>query len=677
MLPAPLTALKMLAQNLWWSWDTEATELFASIDPWRWARCNRNPCALLRDVEDSRWAELAADSAFKDRLQAVVARFHQYLAADTWCATAAPAVHKGSVAYFSMEFGLHESMRIYSGGLGVLAGDHIRSASDLGVPLIGIGLLYREGYFRQFIDQGEQVDTYPRANWDRLPITLCLDADGEPLMVPFPMGTQTAWAKLWRLAIGRTELLLLDADHDRNDHGIRRLTHRLYGGGEDLRIAQEVLLGIGGVNALRALGLDPAVYHLNEGHCAFAPLALLREALLQGMSRDDAMAAVRERCVFTTHTPVPAGHDRFHWRSVDSLLGPWRREQGLEDGAYMDLGRVHPGHVDEPLNMTVLALRTSARANGVSKLHGAVSREMFAEIFPNRRPEDVPIGHVTNGVHPVFFAAPASRALFDRYCPEWRARPWDADAWAGLSDASDDEITAWRNSLRAHLVAQIRELTGKQLRDDVLTIGFARRFAPYKRGALLFSQPERLRALMDEVPFQIVYAGKAHPHDTPGKAIVRDVLKWSADRRFRDCVAFLPDHDLHTGRILTAGCDVWLNNPRRPKEASGTSGQKASLNGGLNLSVLDGWWPEGFDGDNGFAIGDERTWENTHEQDLADAESLYTQLEEHVLPLWKKGGNAWPRNARRAVQTCGPLFNSHRMLRDYVLSAYEPLAALR
>ena len=674
MLPPALSSLKTLAYNLWWSWDTEATALFESIDPWRWARCNRNPVAMLQDVEPHRWEELAADATFKQNLADTLSRFHAYLSADTWCATGAPHLHKKGIAYFSMEFGLHESLRIYSGGLGVLAGDHVRSASDLGVPLLGIGLLYREGYFRQYIDQGEQVDTYPKARWDRLPITLCLDDDGEPLLVPFPMGNLTCWAKVWRLAVGRTEVLLLDADHDRNAPGVRNLTSRLYGGGLDLRIAQEVLLGIGGVNALRALGRDPALFHLNEGHCAFVPLALMKELREQGMSQDAAHMQVRQRCVFTTHTPVPAGHDRFHWDALNAVLGDWRDGQGLSEGAFMDLGRVHPGHIDEPLTMTVLALRTAAKSNGVSKLHGEVSREMWHEMYPDRKVEDVPIGHVTNGIHPIFFAATESRELFDANCPGWRERPWDDDVWAGLSDVSDAAIAEWRTALRRRLVNVVNERTHAQFRDDVLTIGFARRFAPYKRGALLFSQPERLLALMEKVPFQIVYAGKSHPHDAPGKAIVREVLKWTADRRFRDRVAFLEDYDLFTGRTLTSGCDVWLNNPRRPKEASGTSGQKASLNGGLNLSVLDGWWPEGFDGNNGFAIGDERTYDSVAEQDAADAESLYDQLENHVLPLWQNR-DAWAKNARHAVQTCGPLFNSHRMVRDYVLQAYEPLAA--
>ncbi|MFT6820839.1 MAG: starch phosphorylase, partial [Myxococcota bacterium] len=447
----------------------------------------------------------------------------------------------------------------------------------------------------------------------------------------------------------------------------------------DQRIGQEVLLGIGGVSALRAMKLDPGVYHLNEGHCAFVPLALMKEARENGLSHQDAHQQVRQRCVFTTHTPVPAGHDRFGWDRVNGVLGKWRNDQSLPEGAFMDLGRVHPGDLDEPLTMTVLALRTSAKANGVSALHGVVSREMWHDMYPGRKVEDVPIGHITNGVHPVFFAPTPSRELFDANCPDWRTRPWDADAWTGLNNVSDADIRAWRTTLRSRLVAEINRRTHKGFRDDVLTIGFARRFAPYKRGALLFSQPERLLALMEKVPFQVVFAGKAHPRDVPGKAIVREVLKWSDDRRFRDRVAFIEDYDLFTGRMLTSGADVWLNNPRRPKEASGTSGQKAALNGGLNLSVLDGWWPEGFDGKNGFEIGEVRTYDSLAEHDAADAESLYDQLENHVLPLWMEGGktnsDAWAQAARHAVQTCGPLFNSHRMVRDYVLGAYEPLAA--
>jgi starch phosphorylase len=674
MLPPSLSALEILARNLWWSWDTDASALWATIDPWRWNEANHNPYALLKDVEAFRWEELARDATFVAQLQDVMRRFHAYLSAPTWCQEHAPAVAKGGVAYFSMEFGLHESLRIYSGGLGILAGDHVRSCSDLGVPLTGVGLLYREGYFRQVIDQGEQVHTYPRARYDRLPLQPCLDENGDPVWVPFPMGKMTCLARVWRVDVGRTKVLLLDTDHERNDHGVRRLTHHLYGGGEDLRIAQEVLLGIGGVRALRALGLNPAVYHLNEGHCAFVPFELWREARATGLTASAALQEVRSKCAFTTHTPVPAGHDRFSFYAVDTILGPWRQSQQLPDGAFMDLGRVRPGDVDEPLTMTVLALRMSAKSNGVSALHGEVSRDMWKDMWPGRKVADVPIGHVTNGVHPFFFAAPETRALFDRYVPGWRDAPWEEERWLGLDAASDAEIEAWRHALRARLVDAIAERTGKRFDPNLPILGFARRFAPYKRGAMLFSDPERLRAMVERHPFQVVYAGKSHPHDGPGKKLVSEVLKWASDRRFRDHVAFLEDHDMRTGRLLTSGSDVWLNNPRRPQEASGTSGQKAALNGGLNLSILDGWWPEGFDGTNGWAIGEAKAWADVDAQDQADARSLYEQLETGVLPLWadRKG---WLKAVRRAVQTCAPKFNSHRMVRDYVLGTYEPLAS--
>ncbi len=678
MLPPTLSALELLAYNLWWSWDTEATELWQRIDPWRWDRCRHNPAALLQDVQPSRVEELSQDADFLAHLDRVLTRFQTYQRASTWCSKEVPALTGKSIAYFSMEFGIHESLRIYSGGLGVLAGDHVRSASDLGVPLIGVGLLYRRGYFRQVIDDGLQIPAYPTADFDRLPIRRCVGDRGRPITIAVPIHNRICQAHIYQLDVGRTRILLLDTDHPDNDPRDRALTQNLYGGDTITRVSQEVLLGIGGVRALRATGEVPDLFHLNEGHCAFVALELIREQRKRGHSSADALNWVRDRCCFTTHTPVPAGHDRFSWGEVDHVLGPWRHAQDLKPGAFMDLGRERPGDQDEPLCMTVLALRASSKANGVSKLHGAVSRDMWHSMWPSGTVDEVPIGHVTNGVHPLFWMSHEARAVYDEYLPGWRDRVWDPAIWAGVADIPDDVMWKLRNTLRAKLCNMVRERSGTDLDPNALTIGFARRFAPYKRGDLIFSDPERLEAIMESGPVNLIYAGKAHPRDGGGQDIVATVLRWSADRRFRDRVAFIEDYDMTIGRALTAGADVWLNNPRRPKEASGTSGQKVPLNGGINLSVLDGWWPEAYDGTNGWAIGRRDAHASVEAHDAFDAASLYEVLEDEVLPIWKdraKNGipAAWVERSRRSILTCAPLFTSHRMLRDYVNQMYSPL----
>ncbi|MEQ1568897.1 MAG: alpha-glucan family phosphorylase [Myxococcota bacterium] len=668
--------LTALAANLWWSWDTEATSLWSEIDPFRWERHGHNPVALLQDVEPERLATLEA-SPFAARVERVHARFRTYVESRGWCAREVPELLETGIAYFSMEFGLHESLHLYSGGLGVLAGDHVRSASDLGVPLVGISLLYRSGYFRQVIDDGRQIAAYPQAEWSRIPIRPCADATGAQVHITVPIGARAVRARLWQLDVGRCRLVLLDTDLDTNLPEDRKLTHQLYGGDEVTRIQQEVLLGIGGVRALSALGLAIGVYHLNEGHCAFVPAALIADRIAnEGESVADAQAKVAARCVFTTHTPVPAGHDRFSAALVEATLGPWCEETGLPLGDLLDLGRVVPGTADETLCMTVVALKTSAASNGVSALHGRVSRAMWRDLWPNVAEDAVPIHHVTNGVHPVFWMAPEARDLFDRFLPEWREHPWDEEVWAGVDAIPDSEWVSLRQALRARLVHLIGVKTGRRFDSEALTIGFARRFAPYKRGNLMFRQRERLRALLEDHHVQIVFAGKAHPRDFGGQDIVRDVLKESESMAFRSRVVLLPDYDIALGRAITAGADVWLNNPRRPHEASGTSGQKVILNGGLNLSVLDGWWPEGFDGTNGWAIGSGEEWTDETAQDAFDAEALYEVLESQVIAAWEARTHGvptgWIERIRSSVKSGAPKFNSHRMVHDYVLQFYRP-----
>lgn len=676
MLPARLSPLSDLAHNLWWSWDPEATELFRSIDPVRFAQSHHNPLALLKDVEPARWRELADDDGFVARATAVRDRFLAWRGAPTWAQSHAQPLLAGGVAYISMEFGLHESVRLYSGGLGVLAGDHLRSASDLGVPLVGVSLFHRQGYFRQVLDDGRQLAAYPVARTERLPYRPCVGPDGAVVEVEVPIADRKVRARVWQLDVGRGRLLLLDTHVDGNTDADRALCSQLYGGGEEMRIAQEVLLGFGAVAVARALGLRIDVWHLNEGHCAFVPLALLGERLAAGEAWLDALSAVRARCVFTTHTPVPAGHDRFSKELVLATLGPWATAAGVDPAALLDLGRVMPGDEAETFCMTVIALKCSAASNGVAALHGVVSRTMWQTLWPDRAVTDVPIGHVTNGVHAGFWMAPEAAALYDRHLPGWREAEWDPAVWAGAERIPAEELWALRATLRARLCAAVRARTGHAFDPDALTLGFARRFAPYKRGALLFSDPDRLRALLEDHPVQIVYAGKAHPRDLGGQEILATVLRWSQDRAFRGRIVVLEDYDMAIGRLLTSGADVWLNNPRRPHEASGTSGQKVVLNGGLNLSVLDGWWPEGYDGTNGWAIGNGEELPDETEQDALDARSLYDVLERSVVPEWsaRTGGvpRAWTRRVARSIATCAPKFTSHRMVRDYVLGTYLP-----
>ncbi len=506
-----------------------------------------------------------------------------------------------------------------------------------------------------------------------------LEPDGTPSLIDVPIGDRRVFARLMRLAVGRVHILMLDADIPANHPHDREITAALYGGGHDGRIRQEILLGIGGVRALRKVGQRPAVYHLNEGHCAFAALELARELTTTGRDWREALDDVRKQLVFTTHTPVSAGHDRFGWREVNEALGAYRAEVGVPKGAFMDLGRVYPGDLQEPLCMTVIALRCSSFSNGVSALHGRVSRAMWHSMWPELPETEVPIGHVTNGVHPTFWMSVAARRLFDTYVPGWREDVWSEERWReGVAAIPDAALWELRGKLRRRLIAAVRRATGCELDPDGLTLGFARRFAPYKRGNLIFTDTERAHALLARGA-QLVYAGKAHPADRAGQEIVTEVLQRSASRAFHNRIAFLPDYDIRSGQLITSGSDVWLNNPRRPKEASGTSGQKVPLNGGINLSVLDGWWAEGFTGDNGWVIGDESEHNDLSIRDAADAESLYTTLEEVVLPLWQDRDArgipvGWVRTMRASIASNAPRFTSHRMVRDYVLGAYEPLA---
>lgn len=624
---------------------------------------HHNPLVLLDELDD-RALERAVARA-PGALDAVERRFDAYMAAkDTW-ASREMAGFGGSVCYFSMEFALHESLPIYSGGLGVLAGDHLKSASDLGVPLVGVGLLYREGYFKQVIANNRQVPAWPATPLEHTPLRK-LD-----VFVDVPHGHHTYKAQVWELDVGRIRLFLLDSDVEGNRPEHRNLSMQLYGGDAATRIQQEVLLGIGGVRALRALGIEPTVIHMNEGHAAFAVLERWREELLAGHPRAEAFQRVRKGCVFTTHTPVDAGHDRFNWDLKKEALEGLREDMNLPEGAFMDLGRVQPGNVNEPLCMTVLALRGSRAANGVAKLHGEVSRKMWKNLYPALVEADVPIGSVTNGVHAPSWMSPEVQRLLDEASPRWRE-----GVLPKLDAVSDERLWELRCSLRLRLVAWAnRELGRDWLDPDALTIGFARRFAPYKRGNLLFTDPDRLAAILTKRPVQILFAGKAHPRDAAGQGILRDVLEWTRDERFRGRVIFLPDYDMALGRRLTQGVDVWLNTPRRPREASGTSGMKVPLNLGINCSILDGWWPEAFDGTNGWAIGDAVERPTPEEQDAVDVESLYQLLEQDIVPeFYRRSDDGvphdWVHRMRRSLETCAHQYHTSRMVAEYTRTYY-------
>ena len=648
-----LESLASLAMDLWWTTQPDADALWADLDREHWEEVHHNPLAMLADVDLTR-----APEGWTERAQDMLARWQRFR--DT---PPDPAVRDRRIAYFCMEFGLHESLPIYSGGLGVLAGDHLRSASELGLDLVGVGLFYTRGYFTQLIHDGQQVAAYPTHDPARIAVRPTLDAEGRQLEIAVPHGRHRFWARVWQVQVGRVRLLLLDTDYERNGLEYQVLTRNLYGGATETRITQELLLGVGGVRVLQALGIEPDVFHMNEGHSAFLVLELWAQLLRAGLPPADAWLQARERCVFTTHTPVDAGHDRFPWSIVDPALVGFREALGLPQGGFMDRGRGNPGDIHEPLCMTILALKGSRTANGVSRLHGEVSRQMWKEL-------GIPIGHVTNGVHPTAWLGLQLAQMYDKHLPGWRDHLEDRAFWQRAHEIPAEAWARAKGAQRRRLVDGSRWRVGRPVLDrNCLTIGFARRFAPYKRGALLFNDPDRLAAILDQ-GVQVVFAGKAHPADMYGQALVAEVIKWSQKRAFRGRVVFVPDYDMGLGRMLTQGADVWLNNPRRPREASGTSGQKAALNGGLNLSVLDGWWPEAFDGDNGWAIGTAHTGTDTEAQDEADALDLYRALEEEVVPAFADP-EGWYRRVAHAVATCMPVFNTNRMVRDYLELMYR------
>jgi glycogen phosphorylase len=690
-----------LARNLWWSWDHECESLFRDLDPVRWRKLDHNPIALLSEMSLANIERRAGELALHGRINYAYRRQCEYLQAGrTWGATHAGALRPRPVAYFSAEFGLHESLPIYSGGLGVLAGDHIKSASDLGIPMIGIGLFYGQGYFRQRLDSsGWQHEEYLPTDISRLPMEPAIGTDGLPFTVQTETRSGPIRAKVWRVKVGRCDLLLLDSNVSGNAPEDRELTSRLYGGDGRVRIRQELLLGVGGFRALRAIGVTPGVLHLNEGHSGFAVLEAIRDRMREeGIGFDEAASRVSREVVFTTHTPVPAGHDRFNANLIEEHLGPLRDELGLSHDRLMELGCEHHNR-NEEFCMTVLGLRMSRRANAVSALHGEVSRAMWRGLYHGKTEDAVPIGHITNGVHVPSWLAPQMFRLYDRHLGTgWSESNGEARIWQGIDNVDDAELWEVHLALKSRLLEFVRQRAieqgqrrneprelihrwGMALSPDALTVGFARRFATYKRANLILADVEKLAAMVNDPkrPVQFVFAGKSHPQDEPGKTVLQQIAQLMRDSRFADKVIFIEDYDIDVGRYLVQGVDVWLNNPRRPLEASGTSGQKVVLNGGLNLSVLDGWWAEAYDGLNGFAIGTGRTHSNMDLHDARDGDDLYRTLRDEVIPLYYQRDHdglprGWIRRMKRTIGTLGGRFNANRMVMDYTTKCYIPAA---
>jgi starch phosphorylase len=694
-----LERLWSLARNLWWSWDHDSTTLFRDLDPVRFRQLNQNPVAMLGEIPLHGIERRAQQLMLHSRINYAYRRHREYLEADrTWGAKNAGILRPRPVAYFSAEFGLHESIPIYSGGLGVLAGDHIKSASDLGIPLVGIGLFYGQGYFRQRLDRnGWQQEEYLETEVDELPLELAIGINGEPVTVQIETRSGPISARVWRLKVGRCDLYLLDSNIAGNAPEDRHLTSRLYGGDGRVRIRQELLLGVGGFRALKAMGITPGVLHLNEGHSAFAVLEAVRARMdEEGVGFDESVRRVSREVVFTTHTPVPAGHDRFHPNLIEEHLGTLRDALGISHERLMELGRENPHNPYEEFCMTILGLKLSRRANAVSALHGEVSRAMWTGLYPGQAEDAVPIGHITNGVHVPTWLAPQMFRLYDRHFgPGWHERSSDARIWEGIESVGDGELWETHLSLKSQLLDFVRTRAIEQgrrrgdggdsvrrvLTPDALTIGFARRFATYKRANLILADLERLASMANDPkrPVQFIFAGKAHPRDDPGKRVLQQIAELMNDRRFSDKLIFVEDYDINVGRHLVQGVDVWLNNPRRPLEASGTSGQKVVLNGGLNLSVLDGWWAEAYDGLNGFAIGTGRTHSRWDIHDNRDGEDLYRVLRDEVIPLYYQRDQdglprGWIKRMKRTIRTLGWRFNADRMVMDYALHCYVPAA---
>jgi starch phosphorylase len=704
-VPEGLEALRRIAFNLWFSWNFDALELFKELDPAIWEECDHSPVRMLRLIKQSRLEAAAKDKAYRDRVEKVHDNLEAYLnRKNTWFAKHFPKEKKDKpwVAYFSAEFGFHESLPVYSGGLGILAGDHCKSASDLGLPFVAVGLLYRFGYFSQRINRdGWQEASIVDNVFHDLPVREALAADGKtPVVVELDMPGRKVRAKVWEVRIGLTRLFLLDTDLAANGPDDRNITYQLYGGDHDMRVRQEIVLGIGGVKALDAMGLQPSVFHMNEGHAAFLGLERIRKLVLrEKLSFIEALQSVAASSLFTTHTPVPAGNDAFDPRLMEKYFTDYIRDCriGLEE--LLKLGRPWAFSAEDPFSMTILALRLSRQANGVSAIHGRVSREMWQAVWPGVPKKEIPIRHVTNGIHTFTWMAPEIRGLLEQgegtFTEEDLA---DVGQWKKRVDFKDKEYWAVHQKLKTRLLEFVRQnVKSQRIRNGVkpeeilatqtmldpkaLTIGFARRFATYKRAALLFRDLEKLAAILNhpERPVQFLFAGKAHPADEGGKRLIQTIVKVSEMAVFKNKIVFVENYDFNVARHLYHGCDVWLNNPTRPLEASGTSGEKVITSGCLNFSVRDGWWDEAYDGTNGWSIGEDALRLEPEVQDEFDAFSIYEILQHEIVPLYYERGadgvpKRWIDRVRRSLITIGPVYNTSRMVAEYAENFYKKAA---
>ncbi len=696
-IPERINRLEELAIDLWWSWHTQARTVFRRLDYRLWRATAHNPVRMLWVIPPATLAAAAADAAFLAAYdRAVNALDDAREAKNTWWSHRFPQHAHQSIAYFSAEFALHQSLPIYAGGLGVLAGDHCKEAGDLGVPLIGVGFMYPQGYFHQHVSaEGWQEESYERLNWADAPIEPALTSDGKPCITAVPLGDRSVLVAVWRVRIGRVKLYLLDTDLEENAPWDRELSARLYGGDRETRIQQEIILGIGGVRALKAMGSDPGVFHLNEGHAGFVVLQRIRDLIEHGSTFDEALEEIRRTTIFTTHTPVPAGHDAFPFHLVEKHLAGCWGTLGANRDRFLALGAYDSG-AGSMFNMTALAIRSAGATNGVSRMHGEVTRAMFAPMWPDVPEPDRPVTSVTNGVHVPTWIAAELAELFDRYLGrDWLERQDEPEFWTGVLGIPDDQLWAVRQALRHYLFAFVRErarqrwieehvgiprvvAAGTLLDPEALTIGFARRFTGYKRPELVFHDPERLARLLNAVgrPVQIIFAGKSHPADEAGKHHLQRVYKRALDPMFGGRVAFVDDYDLHVAHFLVQGCDVWLNNPRKPMEASGTSGMKAAINGVPHLSIGDGWWAEGFTGNNGWVI-DGGGAADSDAQDSVDAAALYRLLEEEIVPAFYDRDPAnvphrWLGFVKEAIRTVAPRFSARRMVKEYADRMYVP-----
>lgn len=697
-LPRRIRRLADLAYNVWWTWNPAAGRLFSELDEQLWHHVNHNPVKFLHKVERKHLNAALADIHYLDTYDKVVTQFDKYLAnPNTWHATTFPQIKNDAIAYLSMEFGLHESLPIYAGGLGVLSGDHSKEASDLGLPFVGVGFIYQQGYFRQHITE----DGWQEAFWEKLdiadlPIRPAKTPDDEEVIVSVELPGRAIQVRVWEIRVGRVPLFLMDTNVEPNSPADRELTARLYSSDLDIRITQEIVLGIGGVRALRAMNIHPKVWHMNEGHSAFIIFERIAELVQAGMGFEDAAREVRASTVFTTHTPVPAGNEAFPLWLMEKYFPHYWDRMGLDRDSFMALAQVDQ-QWGAAFSMPTLALRFSERRNAVSELHGAVSRDMWRNLWPGASEEKVPIGAITNGIHTGSWLARRMRILFDRSLgPDWYDHLDDPETWDSLLSIPDEDLWNVHRHLKRRLqifmsnrareqwlttrIHPVQIIAAGALMDpNVLTIGFARRFATYKRAGLLFRDMNRLLKLVNKenMPVQFVFAGKAHPADEPGKRVIQDLYRNIKRAEFAGRLMFIEDYDQNIARHLIQGVDVWLNTPRRPHEASGTSGQKAAINGVINCSILDGWWPEGYNGENGWAIGGESTLPDEEAQDAADSEALFGLLEREIVPLfYKRDENDLPREwihkMKECIATLAPVFSTRRMVKDYTNQMYVP-----